>query len=64
VPAGEDWLCELLLLHVVCGWQSIIETHPSADRCFIGKAPPTVEPRYIRATMNMEKNMNVPGRRI
>ena len=44
---------------VVCGWQSIIEKHPSADRCFIGKAPPTVEPRYIRATMIMEKQHEI-----
>lgn len=22
---------------VVCGWQSIIEKHPSADRCSVGK---------------------------
>ena len=49
---------------VVCGWQSIIEKHPSADRCFIGKNASKNFELYS-CDVNLEnENLRIPGHRI
>lgn len=49
---------------VVCGWQSIIEKHPSADRCFIGnKRLQEFRAIFVRRESG-DKNMEIPGHRI